>query len=279
MFESIDKVLLITDMDGTFLPASKIPGEKSLAAVDKLMAAGGKFSIATGRSLQASQQYFDRVRVNCPIIMCNGGMVYDLHEKKQIYDVYLPESAREITRRILADNPDVGCECLPIEGVYVPQMTDMERAHCGICKVTPHICQVDEIPRNWYKVLFAQTEERLHEIIDYVEENIKADHPEIDFVVSAPVYYEMLPMNISKGSALKEMRRACNMEDYTIVAVGDYNNDIEMLEAADVGICPSNAVPDVKAAANVCLKQSCEEDAIAAAVEFIFEQVENAKRG
>jgi hydroxymethylpyrimidine pyrophosphatase-like HAD family hydrolase len=158
-------------------------------------------------------------------------------------------------------------------------MTDMERAHCGICKVTPHICQVDEIPRNWYKVLFAQTEERLHEIIDYVEENIKADHPEIDFVVSAPVYYEMLPMNISKGSALKVMRRACNMEDYTIVAVGDYNNDIEMLEAADVGICPSNAADDVKRIADVVLDVSCEESAIAAAVEYIFERVGKRSAG
>ena len=277
MFESIDKVLLITDMDGTFLPASKVPGEKSLAAVERLMAAGGKFSIATGRSLQASQQYFDRVRVNCPIIMCNGGMVYDLHGKKQIYDVYLPESAREITKQILDVNPEVGCECLPIEGVYVPQMTDMEQAHCNICKVTPHIVPVEEIPRNWYKTLFAQTADRLHEVIDFVEENIKPHHPEIDFVVSAPVYYEMLPTNISKGSALKELRRACGMEDYTIVAVGDYNNDIEMLEAADVGLCPANAVPEVKAAADVCLAQSCEEDVIAAAVEYIFDMIKKAR--
>ncbi|MBR1723927.1 MAG: HAD hydrolase family protein, partial [Ruminococcus sp.] len=55
------------------------------------------------------------------------------------------------------------------------------------------------------------------------------------------------------------------------------NNDIEMLEAADVGICPANAVPEVKAAANVCLKQSCEEDAIAAAVEFIFDQINSSQ--
>lgn len=272
MFEDISKVLLITDMDGTFLPASKIPSEENLAAAERLMRAGGKFSIATGRSLQASMQYFDRVRVNCPIIMCNGGMVYDLESKRQIYDVYLPESARELVKQIIEHHPEVGCECLPIEGVYVPQMNETEQEHINICKVSHIECGVDEIPRGWYKALFAQKPERLHEVIDYVEEIIDG-YPDIDFVISAPMYYEMLPKNISKGFALQKLVKACGMEDYTVVAVGDYNNDIEMLAAADVGICPSNAADEVKQAADVVLDVSCEENAIAAAVDYIFDRI------
>ena len=54
MFEDISKVLLITDMDGTFLPASKIPTPKTLAAVKRFEEAGGRFSIATGRAIQAA---------------------------------------------------------------------------------------------------------------------------------------------------------------------------------------------------------------------------------
>lgn len=272
MFEDISKVLLITDMDGTFLPASKIPSPENLAAINRLMEAGGKFSIATGRSLQASMQYFDTFSVNCPIIMCNGGMVYDIYSGEQIYDVYLPESACPLTEQILKDNPTVGCEVLPLDNVYVPNMTDMEREHCGICKVTPVICDVEDIPQNWYKVLFAQTPEKLPELIEYVD-RIKDNYPEIDFVISSPTYYEMLPKNISKGSALAHMRSKCGLDDYTIVAVGDYNNDIEMLRCADVGICPSNAVDDVKAAADIVLDVSCEESAIAAVVDYIFEQI------
>ncbi len=259
-------------MDGTFLPSSKIPSPENIAAVERLMNAGGRFSIATGRSLQASMQYFEQVRVNCPIIMCNGGMVYDLADKKQIYDVFLPESARELTKELLSQHPEVGCECLPLEGVYVPQMTDMEREHCRICKVKPVECTVDEIPKNWYKVLFAREPEHIHEIIGSVDK-VREYYPEIDFVISAPMYYEMLPKNISKGSALRELKKACGMEDFTIVAAGDYNNDIEMLREADVGIAPSNAAAEVKAAADIVLGVSCEENAIAAAVEYIFDSL------
>lgn len=276
MFEDISKVLLITDMDGTFLPESKIPSEENLAAVEQFMNAGGKFSIATGRSLQASMLYFERVKVNCPIIMCNGGMVFDLENKKQIYDVYLPESARELVKRIIENNPDVGCECLPIEGVYVPQMNDTERDHINICRVSHVECGVDEIPHNWYKALFANKADKLHKVIEYAETMIDG-YPDIDFVVSAPMYYEMLPKNISKGSALHELVKKCGMEDYTVVAVGDYNNDIEMLQAADVAVCPSNAVPEVKDIADVTLDVSCEESAIAATVEYIFDRIKNTQ--
>ena len=69
MFEDISKVLLITDMDGTFLPASKIPTPKTLAAVKRFEEAGGRFSIATGRAIQAARQYFDMVNVNCPCLL------------------------------------------------------------------------------------------------------------------------------------------------------------------------------------------------------------------
>lgn len=274
LFDDITKILLITDMDGTFLPSSKIPSQENVESINRFMKAGGKFSIATGRSLQASQQYFDTFSVNCPIIMCNGGMVYDLADKRQIYAVYLPVSARELTARILKDNPQAGCEVLPIENVFVPNMTDMESQHCNICKVDPVLCGISEIPDNWYKVLFADTPERLPILIDYVDK-IKDDYSDIDFVISAPTYYEMLPKNISKGSALNELCKACGFDDFTVVAVGDYNNDIEMLRNADVGICPSNAVEEVKAVADILLDVSCEENAIAAVVDYIFKNINN----
>lgn len=270
MFEDISKVLLITDMDGTFLPSTKIPGEKSLAAVRDFQQKGGKFSIATGRAVQAANQYFDKFSVNCPIIMCNGGMIYDINNKKQIYDVYLPEFARDITRRVISDNPFVGCEVLTIGDVYVPQMTELERIHNEVCRVSPVLCTVDEIPGDWYKVLFAAAPERMDELIDYVREKGWSG---VDFVRSSKEYYEILPQNISKGSALEIMRSVCGMEDYTFVAVGDYNNDIEMLGAADIGICPSNAVRAVKSAADICLDVSCEEDAICKVIEIIYDNL------
>ena len=56
MFEDISKVLLITDMDGTFLPASKIPTPKTLAAVKRYEETGDKISNTTGRDNKSAIQ-------------------------------------------------------------------------------------------------------------------------------------------------------------------------------------------------------------------------------
>lgn len=272
MFEDISKVLLITDMDGTFLPASKIPGERTLEAVNRFQNAGGKFSIATGRSLQASQQYFEIVDVNCPIIMCNGGMIYDINEKKQLYDVYVPCGTKEIVEKILNNNREVGCEVLRLDNVYVPQLSPLERRHLEICKVNDAIItDLENIPDNWYKVLFAIEPDKMDTLISFVESQ---NFSGVDFVRSSPEYYEILPQNISKGSALRIMREVCSLQGYTIVAAGDYNNDLEMIKEADLGICPSNSTDEIKAAADIILEKSCEEDAIADVIDYIFNRCE-----
>lgn len=272
MFEDISKVLLITDMDGTFLPSNKIPSERNLCAVKKFQSAGGKFSIATGRAIQASSQYFNDFKVNAPIIMCNGGMVYDLNKHQQIYDVFLPREAREFAKDILKNNSDVGCEILRIDGVYVPRFTDMEQKHCEVCKVDPILCDIEDVPNDWYKVLFTNLPDKIPSLMEYT---FNAGFKGVDFVISAPQYFEMLPLNISKGTALKKMREECKLEDYTFVAVGDYNNDIEMLKYADIGICPSNATDDVKRISDIVLDVSCDEDAIASVIDFIFDKTSN----
>ena len=159
---------------------------------------------------------------------------------------------------------------LKLDNVYVPQLTPIEEKHLKICKVNdPVICGIDDIADDWYKVLFAVEPEDMDRLIDYVQAQ---GFEGVDFVRSASEYYEILPQNISKGYALGMMREVCDMSDYMFVAVGDYNNDIEMIVEADVGICPSNATPDVKAAADIILDQSCEQDAVAAVIEYIFEK-------
>ena len=165
---------------------------------------------------------------------------------------------------------------LKLDNVYVPQLTPLEKRHLEICKISdPVITDIDSIPDNWYKVLFALEPDKMDDLVEYVKAH---DFSGVDFVRSAPEYYEILPQNISKGSALKMMREVCNMQDYTFVAVGDYNNDLEMIMEADVGICPSNASDEVKSSADIILEESCEEDVIARVIDIIFDRCQ-AKNG
>lgn len=269
MFDNISKVLVISDMDGTFLPTNKIPSQKNLNSIKQFQKDGGKFSIGTGRSVQATTQYFDSFQVNFPFILCNGGMIYDNANKKSLFDVYLPDISLDYTKKIFDRFETVGGEILTIDTVYVPRLTECEKEHLEICQVEPVICSLEEIPKQWYKVLFCDKPENIDIIQNYVESN---SFPNVDFVRSSDKYYEMLPQNVTKGYALEKMRDICKLKDYTIVAVGDYDNDIEMLKAADIAFCPSNAIKEVKDVSDVILENSCDQDAIAAVIDYIYEK-------
>ncbi|MDE6132079.1 MAG: HAD hydrolase family protein, partial [Oscillospiraceae bacterium] len=58
-------------------------------------------------------------------------------------------------------------------------------------------------------------------------------------------------------------------ETFTVAAVGDYNNDLEMLEFADIAIAPQNAQDIVKKSADYVTNSTCEEGAIAEAIDYL----------
>ena len=41
------------------------------------------------------------------------------------------------------------------------------------------------------------------------------------------------------------------MTDKTLVCIGDFYNDVPMLEIADIAACPDNAPDDIKAMCNI----------------------------
>lgn len=90
----------------------------------------------------------------------------------------------------------------------------------------------------------------------------------IHWVFSSAIYLEFLPAGVNKGSMLTELRKLMG-NGYRIYAVGDYNNDMEMLKAADVGIAVENALPNLKNIADV-ITVSNNESAIAAIINHIL---------
>ena len=77
------------------------------------------------------------------------------------------------------------------------------------------------------------------------------------------------PKGCTKGSALKKLWELEKWDTFTVAAAGDYNNDLEMLEFADIAIAPQNAQDIVKNSADYVTKATCEEGAIAEAIEYL----------
>jgi hydroxymethylpyrimidine pyrophosphatase-like HAD family hydrolase len=68
---------------------------------------------------------------------------------------------------------------------------------------------------------------------------------------------------VHKGAALADVRARCgNVKK--ILAIGDYNNDLEMVQFANIGGAPANAIDEVKNVADIVLDVTNNESCIAA---------------
>lgn len=269
----VRKVIILSDMDGTLLNSKKEISDTDRAAIEKFTQLGGKFTVATGRTLQSFEQYRNMLDLPMPVVMYNGGGIYDYVNEKMVYSRFLPCSARNIASELLRLMPEVGGEVLTTDGTYVFSNTDYMEYHTKICGITPNFEDIDKIPDNgWFKVLFTIAPEDIPNL-EILVRHLGYDK-EADFVKSSDIFLEMLPKGSSKGSALTEYRRLEGMEDMTFVAIGDFNNDIEMLKAADIGACPANAEEEVKQAADIILENTNDQGAVAELINYIINKIE-----
>lgn len=270
----INKTILLSDMDGTLLNSQKQISNADRAAIEKFIAMGGRFTVATGRTIQTFGQYRGIIELREPIIMYNGGAIYDYSEDKLLNLHPLPDSAREMTAEVLRLMPEVGGEVLTAEGTYVFSNTEYQQLHTRLCGIEPQYMDISEIPEgSWLKVLFSLAPEDVANLQLLVRQ--LGYEKEVDFVKSSEIFLEMMPKGISKGTALEEYRRLEGMEDFTFVSIGDFDNDLEMIKAADIGACPANAEETVKNAADIVLSRTNDEGAVAELIDYIIANCNN----
>jgi Cof subfamily protein (haloacid dehalogenase superfamily) len=82
-------------------------------------------------------------------------------------------------------------------------------------------------------------------------------------VRSHPHFLEIMAPDIDKGTALRRLADHFELPMEQVMAIGDGGNDIEMLQAAGVGVAVANAEGRVKAVADVITERTNNEGAVA----------------
>jgi Cof subfamily protein (haloacid dehalogenase superfamily) len=272
MEEAMDysKIALWSDLDGTLFNSRDTVSEKNIRAIEDFVRAGGLFAVSTGRTQNNAATFLRGIPLNGPCIHFNGCAIYSSQRGLFLRQHFLPAGlAAPFLVRVLTGFPRINVQvCSPKDNIIVSPRDSADggflRGHkpCSFGSL-------DTEKGPWLKaVLFGEPEE-LQRIARLAREMLGG---EIGLVFSKPDFLELLPRGISKGSALREAAELPEVRGRTIVAIGDYYNDLELLEAADIAAAPENAVPEVKAAAqfHVC---SNDQSAVADLITRIFPQL------
>lgn len=261
------KTIFVSDLDGTLLTSDKKLNPIDKAAIERYQAAGGRFAAATGRPLHTVTDYIPAIG-KFPMILCNGGVIYDACKEKVLYEVDLPESAKYIMTEVRKRFPDISPEIYAFSNRYYFHMNTVEKWHQHILGDISFkkISDPNEIDEPWNKMLFADEIETINELTDFVK---RFEGCGVRFVRSFPKFLEVLPEGVSKGSALKKLIEICGCEGLTVCAAGDYDNDLEMLKLADISFCPQDSQDCVKEISTVVLNNTSDSGAIAEALKYL----------
>ncbi|MCM1053912.1 MAG: HAD family hydrolase [Bacteroides sp.] len=246
-----ENVIIMSDIDGTLVTDEKKLLPRDMEAIDRFREGGGIFTLATGRGYSMAKPIAERVGLDVPAVIFNGSAVYDFKEDKFLWHSALPESAKQIANELIEAFPDIAIEILCRDRVYVPSINRIEREHLALENVQPYMCRVDEIDEeSWLKMLIAYPPEIIQNIIDFV--NSRPDYTSCaHWVRSENHYFEMLPLGVNKGSGFQRLLEIMGREDAFTVGVGDYNNDIELIDLSSLGVAVGSAQREAKEVADL----------------------------
>lgn len=221
-----DGILICSDWDGT-LHTKQGFNQEDIKAINYFMENGGSFTICSGRYLPYLTQFFDQISPNTYVITLNGAIIIHPTTKDIIYKGFLDESARDILD-ILVKRP------------FSSIMLYFDGQESGTAYTIEEYGNVHDrmqIASAHKAILIANDTDTIR---DAKSDLVGVDLMGHTAVSSWPYSIEIIKNENAKGEAIKRLKRYLGAK--LLVAVGDYENDLSMIEAADIGYAMGDAV-------------------------------------
>ncbi|QQO08456.1 HAD family hydrolase [Breznakiella homolactica] len=260
--------LVVCDIDGTLIGADENLHEKASELTKRLDAEHILFSLATGRADYLVSRYAEQLDISVPYITCNGAAVVS--------------GGRRLTEKLM--------DAAPLEAV----ITEADRLGLSIVyslggresvwRETPWILESRRRYGRYGRVHRFSREEwadtKLDKVlildenkegkIDTIENHCRRLFPDYGFTRYIDWSVEIVAGGVSKAQGLKELAALLGIPLDEVLAIGDHQNDIEMITAAGQGAAVGNATADLKKAADYVCKAEALDGVIEAVNHFCF---------
>ena len=250
-----DNVLLVSDFDNTLIyteesllkgiPIPPLP-ERNRTALERFMAEGGRFTVATGRALAAFVKYAPLVPMNAPAVVCNGAAIYDFEKGEYLETAMLDGQARQRGQAVLDRFPDAAVEAYHIDNViHAVHPNEITRHHEHLTKVgVTEAPSLLDVPLPLGKLLFEADHETLLKIRDFLTD--RGWGGDYELIFSGQSLLEMTAKGANKGGMVRRLAELLGIPREHVYCVGDEANDLPMLQWAAEGFAPANCIPAVR---------------------------------
>lgn len=260
--------LVAIDLDGTLLNSQHEMTERTESVLKAAMASGVKILIATGKTFMSSRHLVKRLGTTTPGIYNQGTITFN--SDGSIHSQHVIDKA--LARQVITYVEDRGY----IIGVYTGSRILVRKMTQRMEELTTYFHEplpeevgplqniLDTTPVNKIIMFYPHDPRRVMALRWQLSMQIGGGARLLS--AGIPDELELLPTGASKGSALKVLLKEMGIAASQVMAIGDGENDLEMLELAGIGVAMGNANDHIKSVANVTTKSN-DEDGVAAAVE------------
>ena len=265
--------LVVCDLDGTLLNGTGPVSPAVRQAMQDTVDAGHWITVCTGRGYQLLKPFLGQIAVNAPLICCNGGLILDSRSLQVIYAAPTPlELAHDTIRlamtrgwRALAYFADMLTLLYygysPFDPTRSPR-SGYQLVRDGVLVAEgPDPLTVITEPLQKLMVL-APMSSATPEFVSAIQDKV-GDRARV--VLSSPRAAELLVSGVSKAEGLKRVARRVHVSRRDTIAIGDADNDVDMLRWAGLGIAMGNAMPAVRAVAR-WFAPAVDQDGVASAL-------------
>lgn len=263
-----DIKLIALDLDGTLLTTDKRLTDRTKATLKAARDRGIKVVLTTGRPLKAMDFFLHELGTDGQedeyTITFNGGLVQK--NTGEILDKTV--FSYDDVARLYEETEKLSLPLDAIsEGTVYQIQSDQESLYA---KFNPALTFVpvdfedlsSQMTYNKCVTAFAQ---------EPLDASIQKISPELfdqyEIFKSREMLLEWSPKNVHKATGLAKLISHLGIDQSQVMACGDEANDLSMIEWAGLGVAMQNAVPEVKAVANVVTPMTNDEEAVAWAIE------------
>ncbi|WP_425539649.1 Cof-type HAD-IIB family hydrolase [Microaceticoccus formicicus] len=263
-----------TDLDGTLLYKNEI-SQSNLKAIESLKESGVIPIFVTGRIYTSALYYAKKHGLNIPIIGCNGAVVANVEGEIISYNPIEDEVSMKIAE--LCNKNNLYYHFYDLNTFYSRVMRANRIKHLTKSMDEDILFQVDmmfsdnaiyraiERGEGIAKFVINVSEEKVEELFSSL------DLSKIEITKSGPHSIEIMKSGITKYKGLEILADYYDLNINQIAAIGDYDNDIPMIENAGYGIAMDNALESVKEHADY-ITLSNVDDGVSAAIKHLYEE-------
>ena len=267
---------IFLDMDGTILNHQNKVNIRTKEIIDDLRNEGIFVFIATGRAVEEIAELVPEGFQVDGVISSNGmaGYVGDKEVFKHSLELDLVETIIEKARE-----NNVYYELFPYGTSRVILHQDKQYVENEVSDPKPDevemnewlsrkdamkgkITWIDNIEGNEFSkfYFFARTKEKINRWKTVLEQ-LKQEK---DFTTStsSEINVEVMVANVNKATGIKQMLQHFHLPEEGILAIGDSNNDLQMLQFVDHAVAMKNASDQVKEIADDITEFTCDEDGV-----------------